>query len=81
VGNRYIEKRINVKIEHVKPSKCRQDYLDRVKEYNKLRAEAKEKGEKIILKRQPSMPQVAHVVSTAENKPVLVRPISYESLL
>ncbi len=41
VGHRYIEKRINVRIEHVHPSKCRQDFLNRIEEYRKLRAEAK----------------------------------------
>src|SRR4051812_37100900 len=32
VGNRYIEKRVNVRVEHVKHSKCREDFLRRVKE-------------------------------------------------
>lgn len=44
VGTRYMEKRINVRIDHVKPSKCQQDYLNRVKEYNRIRAEAKASG-------------------------------------
>jgi large subunit ribosomal protein L21e len=32
VGNRYLEKRVNVRIEHVKHSKCRLDFLKRVKD-------------------------------------------------
>jgi large subunit ribosomal protein L21e len=32
VGNRFMEKRINIRIEHVKHSKCRDDFLNRVKE-------------------------------------------------
>ena len=44
VGNRYIEKRVNIRIEHVRHSKCRQEFLDRVKRNEKLRAEAKAKG-------------------------------------
>lgn len=81
VGNRYIEKRINVRVEHLKPSKCRQDHLNRVKEYSKLRAEARAQGKTVVLKRSPKMPREAHTVSTEDNLPVLVRPIPYESLI
>ena len=38
VRGRYIEKRINLRIEHVKHSKCREDFLNRVKNNAKLRA-------------------------------------------
>jgi large subunit ribosomal protein L21e len=31
VGNRYMEKRVNIRVEHVKHSKCRLDFLRRVK--------------------------------------------------
>jgi large subunit ribosomal protein L21e len=44
VGNRYLEKRVNLRIEHVKHSKCRDDFLRRVKENARLKKEAKEKG-------------------------------------
>ena len=42
VGNRYIEKRVNIRIEHVRHSKCRQEFLDRVKKNSQIRREAKE---------------------------------------
>ena len=44
VGNRYIEKRVNVRIEHIKHSKCRQEFLDRVKRNTAASAEAKKSG-------------------------------------
>ena len=44
VGNRYIEKRVNIRVEHIKHSKCRQEFLDRVKRNHDLHAEAKAKG-------------------------------------
>ena len=44
VGNRYIEKRVNIRIEHIRHSKCRQEFLARVKRNEQLRAEAKAKG-------------------------------------
>lgn len=44
VGNRFIQKRVNLRVEHVKHSKGRQVFLDRVKQNVILRADAKEKG-------------------------------------
>jgi hypothetical protein len=44
VGNRYIEKRVNIRIEHIRHSKCRQEFLDRVKRNHDAHAEAKAKG-------------------------------------
>jgi large subunit ribosomal protein L21e len=44
VGNRYIEKRVNLRVEHVRHSKCRQEFLDRVKRNHEAHVEAKEKG-------------------------------------
>merc|ERR1712232_184720 len=57
VGNRIIKKRIHVRIEHVQHSSCRQSFLDRVKENDKKRKEAKAAGKKISLKRDPGWPQ------------------------
>jgi hypothetical protein len=48
----YIFFRINVRIEHVTHSKCREDFLKRVKENERLRKEAKEKKIKVQLKRK-----------------------------
>ena len=44
VGNRYIEKRVNLRIEHIRHSKCRQEFLDRVKANHDAHVAAKEKG-------------------------------------
>ena len=44
VGNRYLEKRVNVRIEHVKHSKCRDDFLRRVKENAIKKKEARAKN-------------------------------------
>ena len=46
VGNRYIEKRVNLRVEHVRHSKCRQEFLDRVKSNHDAHVAAKEKGGK-----------------------------------
>jgi large subunit ribosomal protein L21e len=44
VGNRYIEKRVNIRVEHIRHSKCRQEFLDRVKRNHDAHAESKAKG-------------------------------------
>lgn len=77
VRGRIIAKRINVRIEHLTHSKCREDFLKRVKENERLRKEAKEKKVKVQLKRQPAAPRSAHIVS-GKDKPILLTPIPYE---
>lgn len=44
--------RINIRIEHVNPSKCRDDFLKRVKENEEKVADAKKKGIRVCLKRK-----------------------------
>merc|ERR1712169_109211 len=43
VGNRIMKKRLHVRLEHVKQSKCRTDFLNRVKQNEQLKKEAKAK--------------------------------------
>lgn len=47
-----LAKRINVRIEHVKHSKSRDSFLQRVKENEAKKMEAKQKGSWVELKRQ-----------------------------
>ncbi|KAI8915795.1 ribosomal protein L21e-domain-containing protein [Gorgonomyces haynaldii] len=81
VRSRYVEKRVNVRIEHVKHSNCRLDFLNRVKRNAAAKKEAKEKGETINLKRQPAQPREARTVSTANNAPITFAPVPYEALV
>lgn len=50
MGNRFIRKRIHVRIEHVQPSRCREDFLKRREENDKQKAEAKKKGGALSLR-------------------------------
>ena len=50
--NRILPKRLNLRVEHVKHSNCRLDFLRRVKENDEKKKAAKEKGIKVNLKRQ-----------------------------
>ncbi|OJZ88953.1 hypothetical protein ASPFODRAFT_42071 [Aspergillus luchuensis CBS 106.47] len=77
VRNRYLEKRINVRIEHVKHSRSREDFIKRVKENAQKKRQAKEQGVHLHLKRQPVMPREAHLVegTAAET----ITPIPYDT--
>ena len=57
VNTRIVKKRIHVRIEHVQPSRCKEDLIERIKKNDLLKAEAKAKGEKISTKRQPEGPK------------------------
>ncbi|CAK3777101.1 60S ribosomal L21-A [Lecanosticta acicola] len=81
VGNRYIEKRINVRTEHVRHSRSRDEFINRVKENAAKKRKAKESGEHLHLKRQPAMPRDARTVSAKDNKPESIAPIAYETYI
>ncbi|SMQ56293.1 unnamed protein product [Zymoseptoria tritici ST99CH_3D7] len=81
VGNRYIEKRINVRVEHVRHSRSRDEFLARVKTNAAAKRTAKETGERVYLKRLPAQPREARTVSAKDNKPENVAPIAYETTI
>merc|ERR1712032_80456 len=81
VGTRIIKKRINVRIEHVKHSKCRDDFLARVKLNDLKGKEARSTGVKTVLKRSPPQPREAKFVSSKNNAPQIVYPIPYQLLV
>ncbi len=66
VGNRYMEKRVNVRVEHIALSRSREEFLVRVKENATKKREAKETGKHVHLKRQPLGPREARVVEMGD---------------
>nr|ADD38039.1 60S ribosomal protein L21 [Lepeophtheirus salmonis] len=78
VGKRILAKRINVRIEHVKPSKCRVDFLNRVKINDIKRRQANESGVKVNLKRQPLGPLKGHLINLKKVGIVDLQPLPYE---
>jgi len=75
---RIIPKKLNVRVEHVKHSNCRTDFLNRMKANEEAKSEAKKTGIRCAdLKRQPVGPRPGHFVSTKGNKPQIVEPIPY----
>ncbi|THV98503.1 hypothetical protein D6C89_09320 [Aureobasidium pullulans] len=81
VGNRYIEKRINVRIEHVRHSRSREEFLTRVKTNAEKKRQAKTDGSHAFLKRQPAMPREARTISIKEAKPETLAPIAYDTAI
>ncbi|KAF2003801.1 hypothetical protein P154DRAFT_428048 [Amniculicola lignicola CBS 123094] len=81
VGNRYIEKRINVRIEHVRKSRSRDDFLKRVKSNSEKQKKAKTEGTHEHLKRQPLQPREARTISLKDNKPENIVPVPYETFI
>lgn len=57
VGNRILQKKLHVRIEHVKHSTCRKDFLERVKVNEQKKKEAKAAGKTVNVKRQPVGPR------------------------
>ncbi|KAA8516598.1 hypothetical protein F0562_016896 [Nyssa sinensis] len=76
VGNRIIRKRIHVRVEHVQPSRCTEEFKLRKKKNDQLKAEAKARGEVISTKRQPEGPKPGFMVEGATLE--TVTPIPYD---
>ena len=57
VGNRIIKKRLHVRVEHVVPSRCREEFLSRRASNDAKKKAAKASGEKINTARQPAAPR------------------------
>lgn len=81
VKHRYLEKRLNIRIEHIQPSRSRDDFLRRVKQNAELKKKVKVEGEPVQLKRQPAMPREARTISIKDNKPETVAPVAYETTI
>ncbi|XP_046394105.1 60S ribosomal protein L21 [Ischnura elegans] len=77
VRGNVIPKRINIRVEHVNHSKCREDFMKRVKENERLRKVSQDTGKKVSLKRQPREPRKAHIVK-GQDEPIMLAPIPYE---
>ena len=78
VGNRYIEKRINVRVEHVQLSRSREEFINRVKENAKKKQKAKAEGTHLFLKRQPLAPRGSRTVDGKEGVETVV-PVAYDT--
>ncbi|KAI2468142.1 ribosomal protein L21e-domain-containing protein [Annulohypoxylon bovei var. microspora] len=81
VNHRYIEKRVNLRIEHITRSRSREDFLKRVKQNAELKKKAKAEGTTVTVKRQATLPREARTVSMKDNQPETITPIAYETTI
>lgn len=73
-GNKRVFKMIVCKIDHVKKSKCDQEFIERRKRNDLIRKEALEKGNTVpCLKRQPKGARPEFFIDTKDNQPVEIR--------
>jgi large subunit ribosomal protein L21e len=81
VKHRYIEKRINLRVEHISLSRSRDDFLKRVKSNAERRKQLKTDGSSAQLKRQPAQPREARTVSLKDSPPETLAPLPYETTI
>merc|ERR1711964_149144 len=62
VGSRQLRKRLHIRIEHVRKSRCNEAFLHRIKANDEKKFEAKKKGEKAVVKRVPIGPKPGKIV-------------------
>ena len=63
VNGRIIQKRVNIRVEHVHPSKCRVDFLARVQKNEAHKRDVRgKKAESVALKRIPRQPRAGTIV-------------------
>jgi large subunit ribosomal protein L21e len=80
LGNRVLLKRFHVRLEHIRRSRCNEDYLKRVKDREADARAATARGEKYtVVKRKPVQPAEAHVVDASTME--LVEPVPYEFIV
>ena len=79
VGNRIIKKKIHVRIEHVKISKCREHFLTRVKANDEHKRLVKNKqAERKEFRRNPGWPKAGRLVRITDDKVENFTPRLYE---
>jgi large subunit ribosomal protein L21e len=81
VGNRILHKHINVRIEHVHQSKCRQGFLTRVKENELKKKEARATGVRAQIKRTPALPKAGYTLKTKGTTPITMAPQPFVDLM
>ena len=77
-GNKVLEKRITVRVEHVRPSNSRKDFLKRVVANEAIKTEARKNKTKAVgIKRQPVQPRPGQRIKSKRTEMIDVRPIPY----
>jgi len=83
VNGRILEKRIHVRIEHIRKSKCQKEIIERVKSNEAAKKAAREGGEKVDLKRHPKQPKAAYFLAApgGDGDITTIQPLPFSDLL
>lgn len=84
VNGRIIEKRIHVRVEHVRLSKCQAEILKRKKENEAAKEEARKTGVKVNLKRSPKLPKEGYLLENPGGEGAVVttiQPLPFSDLV
>ncbi|CAK0838046.1 unnamed protein product [Prorocentrum cordatum] len=77
VGNRQLKKRIHVRAEHCKKSRCNEAFLQRVKVNDQKKRDAKMLGKSLKLKREPEGPKEMKIVKAKPEDVVVLAPVPF----
>ena len=77
VGNRQLRKRMHVGIEHIKKSRCNEDFLKRVRANDRKKHDAKLLGETVNCKREPEGPKDMKMVEAKEEDVLVLAPLPF----
>ena len=80
VNTRIVPKRLHVRIEHVRKSKSREAFVERVRRNDQLKRDAKAKGTRVNTKRMPEAPRESHVVDASKTSISFMNPIKFREL-
>ncbi len=62
VRNRIIPKRLHIRVEHLRLSTCREEFLNRVRENDRIKTEANKKGQRVSTKRVVRQPAATFTI-------------------
>lgn len=79
-NGRIIPKRICVRVDHVRKSRSREAFVERVRANDALKVQAKKDGVKIVTKRIPVQPIESHVVDPSKGGVKYMNAIKFREL-
>lgn len=79
VNTRQLRKRFHCRIEHVRRSRCNEDFLQRVRSNDALKSEAKKAGKKIVVKRPCPGPKAGKMIKAKKTVQEVFAPLTFIS--
>ena len=77
VGNRQLRKKMHIRIEHLRKSRCNESFLKRVRANDEKKREAKAAGKKLVCKREPEGPKAMKFVDPGEEDVEVLAPLPF----